>query len=94
MSHVLLDVVVCNSYTHAAYLKKFFWITSKVHVIYNGLLEESFYRAVGNEQNNDTYFVVGRISEEKNVINVLRAVSILKDRYKLRINVHLRDVPV
>ena len=42
MSHVLADVVVCNSYTHAAYLKKFFWITSKVHVIYNGLLEESF----------------------------------------------------
>ena len=73
MSHVLADVVVCNSYTHAAYLKKFFWITSKVHVIYNGLLEESFYRAVGNEQNNDTYFVVGRISEEKNVINVLKS---------------------
>lgn len=85
--HGLADIVVCNSYTHAAYLRKFFWISSKVQVIYNGLLEKNFHRAFGKEQNNDTYLVVGRISEEKNVINILRAISILKDRYNLRINV-------
>jgi glycosyltransferase involved in cell wall biosynthesis len=90
-AHRLATVVVANSNTQATWLSRNFpFIRSRLHVIYNGVDLERFY------PNPDRTFMpsshcrllgIGRISRQKNVPNLIKALGICTQQHAIDVHV-------
>lgn len=70
--------IISNSFTQANWLKKFWWLKSKILVIYNGY-------EINPPQNatNDVEYLlsIGRIGPEKNALNIMLAMEKFYELY-------------
>lgn len=80
--HVVADKVVANSYSHADWLGRRFWLRGKNEVIYNGVdLNDVVDISPYNGLNDLEILIVGRVGPEKNPLGILKAVEILHNRH-------------
>jgi glycosyltransferase involved in cell wall biosynthesis len=81
--HVLSDHVVTNSRTHAAWLRKKWWLRAKVSCIYNGLDLESVVPAHSGMpvRSSLRLLAVGRICPQKNAMNLIAALRLFHSKH-------------
>jgi glycosyltransferase involved in cell wall biosynthesis len=81
--HSLADAVVANSYSHAAWLTRYPWLTRKVKAIYNGYSLEPEPEAVAEDVQIPelNLLVIGRVGPEKNGIRLVEALDIFHRRH-------------
>jgi glycosyltransferase involved in cell wall biosynthesis len=77
--HGLADHIVTNSYSQAEWLKKKYWLRSKVTCIYNGIDLSIFdtRSPISGRSDRLRLIGVGRVGPEKNIINLMMALKIL-----------------
>jgi glycosyltransferase involved in cell wall biosynthesis len=74
--HLRAKYVIANSHSHAVWLKKFIWLKNKIKVVYNGY-DFHVYNSYNNHRYNlNNLLVVGRISKEKNGLNLIKALDL------------------
>ncbi len=79
--YIFAKNVVANSYHQAEYLRKYFWIRSKISTIYNGYKVENNSIDYGPAFNNSCKFlIVGRIDSGKNGIRLVKALEFFHKR--------------
>jgi glycosyltransferase involved in cell wall biosynthesis len=81
--HLLADAVITNSHTNRLMLEKSIpWLKGKLITIYNAIDHNNF-RYVETAPNKDSIRIVvaSRISREKNILGLIKAVALLKDHY-------------
>ncbi len=78
--HSLADHVVANSESQCEWLQRKWWLKSKVSCIYNGFELDSFAAShnVPGSRGRLRLVAVGRISAEKNALNLIRALILLQ----------------
>jgi glycosyltransferase involved in cell wall biosynthesis len=76
--HQVAGCVVTNSQTHAEWLRKKWWLSRKVAVIYNGFDLESLKAAVTRplRAENIRLLAVGRICPQKNLVNLIEGLRV------------------
>jgi glycosyltransferase involved in cell wall biosynthesis len=81
--HVLADRVVCNSHTQGDWLKCHWHLRKRVSVIYNGYPIGLTQPALPTADPGDTlkFLVVGRVTSQKNGLNLLKALIQYFDKY-------------
>jgi glycosyltransferase involved in cell wall biosynthesis len=74
--HAFADHVVANSETHAAWLRKNWWLRAKVSCIYNGLDLQALApaRRAPPRGSELRLLAVGRVCPEKNLLNLIAAL--------------------
>jgi glycosyltransferase involved in cell wall biosynthesis len=78
--HGLSDKVVANSRTHCDWLKRKWWLKKKAACIYNGINLQRFRPEQGAAESvGDLRLIgIGRIGPEKNILNLIAALSVLQ----------------
>jgi glycosyltransferase involved in cell wall biosynthesis len=78
--HSLADHVIANSESQCEWLKGKWWLAGKVSCIYNGLDLDSFATARNDRGSGAPLrlVAVGRVSEEKNALNLIRGLVLLQ----------------
>lgn len=89
--HIFADFVIVNSKENKKIIeKKFGFLKDKVYLIYNFLDLECFSPKNSFIDGNEICLLgVGRVSEEKNILNLIKALSIIKNNYqrkKIKVN--------
>jgi glycosyltransferase involved in cell wall biosynthesis len=81
--HALADHVVTNSETHAAWLRKKWWLRGKVSCIYNGLDLEALAprRGAAPARSNLRLLAVGRVCAQKNPLNLIAALHCFHSKH-------------
>jgi glycosyltransferase involved in cell wall biosynthesis len=81
--HAVADHVVANSETHAAWLRKKWWLRTKVSCIYNGLDLQELAPAerVPRTGSQLRLLAVGRVCPEKNLLNLIAALRRFHGRH-------------
>jgi glycosyltransferase involved in cell wall biosynthesis len=81
--HVVSDHVVTNSQTHAAWLRKKWWLRPKVSCIYNGLDLEAMAPVYSGApgRSNLRLLAVGRICPQKNPMKLIAALRYFNRRH-------------
>ena len=79
--HSLADAVVANSNSHAAWLRRYPWLTRKVTAIYNGYSLEPEAFAEDVQVPELSLLVIGRVGPEKNGIRLVEALDIFHRRH-------------
>ena len=73
--HLRATYIITNSYSHSEWLRKFWWLNKRIKVVYNGY-DFNIYKSYNNKrQLSDRLLVIGRVSEEKNGLNLIRALN-------------------
>ena len=74
--HLRATYVIANSYAHSDWLKKFWWLNNRIKVIYNGY-DFNIYKSYSNNRHlSNKLLVIGRVSEEKNGLNLVKALNL------------------
>lgn len=74
--HLRATYIITNSYSHSNWLKNFFWLNNRIKVVYNGY-DFNIYKSYNNKRYlSDSLLVIGRVSEEKNGLNLIRALNL------------------
>jgi glycosyltransferase involved in cell wall biosynthesis len=84
LGHLAADAVTANSFNQAEWLRSFFWLKHKTFTIYNGydVPKWSIPQAV---QTEDLELLgIGRISPQKNLLNLIDGLAILSRDYGIR----------
>jgi len=84
LSHALADKVVANSYVHANWLRKHYWLKRKTYTIYNGYHVDTprDVRQISTTSNRELHFLVlGRIDKEKNGFRLLQALLLFHKKH-------------
>jgi glycosyltransferase involved in cell wall biosynthesis len=81
--HTLADHVVTNSETHCAWLRKKWWLRSKVSCIYNGLDLDALapVHFASPARKNLRLLVVGRVCPQKNALTLIAALRCFYDTH-------------
>ena len=75
------DVIVPNSYTQEKFIKEHYYsLKNKVVTITNFVDTEMFVPSINKSNQTTRIVVVGRVSEQKNILRFLKVIKILKDR--------------
>ena len=73
--HIRADAIVSNSFHQNEYLKRWAFLKSKCHVIWNGFNVNEFrYEGSNKFKGKNRFLVVGRISPEKNGQKLIRSI--------------------
>lgn len=83
--HRFATHITTNSYAQKdSMIKLFPWAENKIYVIYNGVDTNLFKPSDKKVDNNIlTLIAIGRISKQKNNINLIKALHYLKESYKI-----------
>ena len=80
--HTTAQYIATNNYTHAEWLRQYFWIKNKVVTIYNGIQLGAVETLVPPASPSDLkLIVVGRVGPEKNALRLIEALSIFHLRH-------------
>jgi glycosyltransferase involved in cell wall biosynthesis len=78
--HLKATYIIANSYSHGEWLKQYWWLKNKVKVVYNGY-DFNIYKSYNSKRFlSDSVIVVGRVSNEKNGINLIRALNLFYNK--------------
>jgi glycosyltransferase involved in cell wall biosynthesis len=78
--HRRADVVVANSYSHAAWLARHPWLRGRTTTIYNGYPLRPPSRVAVDETSPLRLLVIGRVGPEKNALRLMEALRVLHER--------------
>jgi glycosyltransferase involved in cell wall biosynthesis len=84
LSHALADKVVANSYAHASWLRKHYWLKRKTYTIYNGYHVDTprDVRQISTTSNSEPHLlVIGRIDKGKNGFKLLQALHLFHKKH-------------
>ena len=74
--HLKANYIITNSSSHAKWLKNFWWIKNKIILITNGY-DLNNYKSLNKLRSSlNSLIVVGRISSEKNGINLIKSLNL------------------
>jgi glycosyltransferase involved in cell wall biosynthesis len=82
--HACADHVVANSHNQTDWLRRKWWLRSKVSCIYNGVdldLYSGAARQAPESYRHMQLLAIGRVGPEKNVVNVIRALALLYEEF-------------
>lgn len=81
--HICANIVVANSISHAVWLKKRWWLSSKVRVVYNGYSiskKNERLKIPDRPARHKKLLVIGRVNQGKNGLRLIQALILFWQR--------------